>query len=104
MASRPQGTKYKKMTGTGAVMTGIGNLYSVFLSWRGVTAGDRVLIVDGTSPAGTVMEEIILSDANSNGITVPMPAVGKEFGTGLYVVAALTGGEFDLSLGYDGNG
>lgn len=85
-------------------MTGVGNLYSLYLSWRGVTAGDRITIIDGINGSGAPMEEIILNNANSDGIPVPMPAVGKEFGTGLYIAIAVTGGEVDVSVGYDGNG
>ena len=106
MASRPQGTKYKVVNASGVIMTGIGNLYSLSVSWRGATAGNRILIHDGISPAGTVMEEIILNDANSvNPMIVPLPSVGKEFGTGLYVnLGGLPGGEAQVSVGYDGNG
>lgn len=102
MARRPQGTRYAKITGDGgSVKTGQGILYSLFLSWRGVTAGNRVVVYDSTSASGTVIEEIILSNANSDGLTVPLPAVGKQFATGLYIKPALTGGEMDISVGYD---
>lgn len=84
-------------------MTGIGNLYSVFLSWRGVTAGDRLVIIDGTTPAGSVIEEVILSNTNSDGISIPMPEVGKQFGSGLYIQPVLSGGEMNVSLGYEPN-
>lgn len=104
MATRPQGTRYAKLTDSSLVMTGIGNLYSAFLSWRGLTAGDRVAILDGTNGSGTPIEEIIVNNANSDGLIVPMPAVGKQFSIGLYVAVAKAGGEINLSLGYDGNG
>jgi len=87
-------------------MTGVGNLYSLMVSWRGVTAGNRILIQDGINASGTIIEEIILNDANSTpaGQTIPLPAVGKEFGTGLYVnLAGITGGEVNVSIGYDAN-
>ncbi len=85
-------------------MTGLGNLYSAFLSWRGLTAGDRIAILDGTDGTGTPIEEVIVNNANGDGITIPMPAVGKQFSKGLYVAIAKAGGEIDLSLGYDANG
>ena len=104
MPTRPQGTKYAKLTDSALVMTGIGNLYSAFLSWRGLTAGDRVAILDGINGSGAVIEEVIINNANGDGLAIPLPAVGKEFGTGLYVAVAKAGGEIDLSLGYDANG
>lgn len=102
MATRPQGTKYFKISASTLIFTGIGNLYSLFLNWRGVTAGDRVTITDGNG--GAAIEEVILNNANSDGITVPLPAVGKEFANGIYVAIAITGGEMNVSGGYDGNG
>ena len=106
MATRPQGTKYRTVSASTLIMTGIGNLYSVSINWRGVTAGNRILFHDGTNSSGTVIEEIILNDANSvNPLIIPLPAVGKEFGTGLYVnLGGLSGGEVNVSIGYDGNG
>jgi hypothetical protein len=101
MATRPKGTRFwKGGNAGGTVMTGIGNLYSAFLSWKGVTSGDRVLILDGA----TVIEEIILQDTANNGISIPMPTVGKEFATSLVVTPVLTGGEMNISIGYDANG
>lgn len=67
-----------------------------------MTAGDRVAIVDGTDATGTPIEEIILNEANNTGVNVPMPAVGKAFGKGLYVVVSISGGELNWSAGYDG--
>jgi hypothetical protein len=106
MATRPQGTKYKKLTASALVHTGIGNLYSFSASWRGVTAGNRIVIHDGVDATGPAIEEIILNDANSvNPLILPLPAVGKEFGTGLYInLGGITGGEVNVSVGYDGNG
>lgn len=80
-------------------MTGIGNLYSLYLSWRGVTAGDRVVIKDNATP----IMEVILNDANS-AQTINLPAVGIEFGTSLVISPVLTGGELNITVGYAGNG
>lgn len=102
MATRPQGTKYAKGSGAATVMTGIGNLYSLFLSWRGVTAGDRFVVTDGNGGAG--IEEVIFAEANNSGLNIIMPTVGKEFANGLYVTPIVAGGEVNWSVGYDGNG
>jgi hypothetical protein len=77
------------------------------MSWRGCTAGDRVIVYDGLDATGTVMCEIILNDANSSGPAVQnimLPSVGKEFKTGLFVnLGGITGGEVNVSVGYDNN-
>jgi hypothetical protein len=106
MATRPTGTKYTNVTSTALVMTGLGNLYSLSANWRGATAGNRILIHDGIDATAPVIEEIIINDANSvNPAVVPLPAVGKQFSTGLYVnMGGLSGGEANVSIGYDGNG
>jgi len=105
MATRPTGTKYKAVSASALIHTGLGNLYSLSVNWRGATAGNRIVIVDGLTAAGTVIEEIIVNDANSvNPIVIPLPAVGKQFVTGLYVNLGLIAGEVNVSVGYDGNG
>ena len=82
-------------------MNGMGNLYSLFLNWTGVTDKDRILIYDGT----TCMEEISINNADCDGLSIPMPIVGKQFATSLRVVCILaSGGEVNISIGYDGNG
>lgn len=81
-------------------MTGIGNLYSLFVSWYGLTAGDRLIIKDGT----TVMMEIVFTNTGANGMSVDLPAVGLEFGTSLVVLPVITGGELNVAIGYAGNG
>jgi hypothetical protein len=104
MATRPAGVKYSKQNGTAAlIMAGLGNLYSIMISWRGVTAGDRVYLYDGINATGKPIMQITLNDAN-NTISVPLPSVGLQFETGLYFKPILTGGEMDATIGYDGNG
>ena len=105
MASRPQGTKFKLVGASTLIHTGIGNLYSMTVNWRGLAAGNRILIHDGLDATGTVIEEVIINDANSvNPLVVSLPAVGKQFATGLYVnLAGAPGGEKNVSVGYDGN-
>lgn len=104
MATRPQGTKYRAVSASGLIHTGIGNLYSLSVNWRGATAGNRITIVDGLTAAGTVIEEIIVNDANSvNPLVISLPAVGKEFKDGLYVNLGAIAGEVNVSIGYDGN-
>lgn len=50
------------------------------------------------------MEEIIVNDANSvNPMVIPLPAVGKQFATGLFVNLGAIAGEVNVSVGYDGN-
>lgn len=74
------------------------------MNWRGATAGNRVTVHDGLDATGAVMEEIIVNDANSvNPMVIPLPAVGKQFATGLFVNLGAIAGEVNVSVGYDGN-
>ena len=97
--ARPKGTRYWKGTGTGTVMTGIGNLYSVFLSWAGASAGNRISIMDGN----TAMLELVIANAANEGLNIILPAVGLEFATSLRVLVA-GAGEYNIAIGYEGNG
>lgn len=99
MPRRPTGTKYWKGSGAGGtVMTGIGNLYSITMSWAGATAGNRVLILDGSEP---IFEFIIAEAANSNE-SPHLPEVGIQFGTSL-VVQYAGAGEINIMIGYEPN-
>jgi hypothetical protein len=102
MATRPTGVKYwKGNSAGGTVMTGMGNLYSVFLNWTAMTDKDRVLIYDGT----TAMLEVSINNVDSDGISIDLPSVGLQFATSLRVVCVLAaGGELNITIGYDGNG
>ena len=104
MATRPAGVKYSKQNGTAAlIMTGLGNLYSIMISWRGASAGDRVYLLDGVDGTGKAIMQITINDAN-NTISVPLPSVGLQFENGLYFKPVISGGEMDATIGYDGNG
>lgn len=103
MARRPAGTKYWQGGSETAVITNkAGQLYSLFLNWRALTAGDRILLVDiKTGDVEKVIEEIIISTADNNGFEVPMPAVGKSFEQ-LKFIAPADADELNVSVGYDG--
>jgi len=105
MATRPQGVKFSKVASAAVqVMTGVGNLYSVFLSWRGVTAGNKVFLYDGVGASAKLICQVTLNEANNSGINVVLPSVGLQFVDGLYYLPSLTAGEMDCAIGYDGNG
>jgi len=92
--------KFWKGTGAGGtVMTGLGNLYSIQISYAGVTAGNRVVILDGVKP----IYEFILAEAANSNVSPVLPSVGIQFETSL-VVSYAGAGELDISIGYDGNG
>lgn len=103
MARRPQGTKFWAGGSVSAQISSTpGQIYSICLSWRAATAGDRIRIVDGTTDGGTTIEEIIISTANVDCLNVRLPAVGKYYATGLRYVAPGDSNEVNISIGYDG--
>lgn len=100
MARRPQGTQFKKVQTDTLIKTGPGILYSLFISWSGAAAGNKIMVYDNTSAAGTAIEEIVFSASALSGLEVPMPTVGKQFLTGLYI-KILGAGDIVVSVGFD---
>lgn len=85
-----------------AIKTTNGTVYMISVNYAGVTAGDKVQIVDGASltdgSGGTIRLTCIASGANGN-CTVPL-TVGAYFGTNIYLKETRTGGNFTTDVQY----
>ena len=103
MAGRPQGVR--SFTNNNAadtlIMTGTGNLYSVSLSWTGLTVGDRITLHDNTAASGTKIFEFIVPTA-AGSYSPHLPSVGLVFGTGLFYNPNVSASTVLVEIGYDG--
>lgn len=79
-----------------------GTVYLMSVSYVGVTAGDKIQIIDGASAingtGGTVRLTCVASAANG---TCPVPlSVGAYFATNIYLKETRTGGNFFTDVQY----
>ena len=74
-------------------------VYGVILAGEGITAGDKVLLSDSASGAGTTI--ITLVSEVANGSTIFTPSVGIDFFAGVYADVTKTGGTMSVTVLYD---
>ena len=108
MARRPQGTRSWVRNAAGladaVIKAANGVLYSVNLSWTGATADDIISLHD----CATVAE---ITDANriftfrvpaaTGTFAAVLPAVGKQFESGLVFNQQASGIKLGVAIGYD---
>lgn len=79
---RIQGLSEKFLTGDELVKTGVGFVFSITIAWTGATAGQAVVLRDGTDGAGAPLVPFILNAAT--GTITREWSQGKKFENGLF--------------------
>lgn len=95
--SLPDNVQPNEYSGSQQIKSTGGFVYMVSCTYKGVTAGDQIQLLDGTS-SGTSRVTCMASSANGMN-SVPL-TVGAPFNSGIYYKETKTGGNFMTDIQY----
>lgn len=91
----PDQTQPVEVSGSQTIKTTSGTVYMISVNFAGVTAGDKVQIIDGGA-SGTIRLTCVAGAANGT-CAVPL-TVGAYFGTNIYYKETKSGGTFSTDV------
>src|SRR5437867_1174321 len=94
----PDRVSANEYTTTTQVKSSSGEVFSVHVSYIGVTAGDKIQIFDSATSSGTVRYTCVAS-TTSGSCGDPL-TVANYFGTGIYYKETKSGGSFITDIQY----
>lgn len=92
----PEKVRSIQYQGSQLVNTGSAAIYGLAVSYKGVTAGDKVEIMDGLTASATVDFSIYADAANGTKIVPLLSAVSVD--TGIYLNETKSGGNFTTDI------